>query len=241
MLPLLGSLEAVWNQAVGLHLEARSLPLGGLDATVWGEAPIAALGLAGLLAALQRARLLAAIGTAWFLAALAFVAVQRPLWSHHLVILTPGLAMWGGGLALLRVLRVPRVTSALTAGVAAAGLLSAFYVGAHQSPDAADRRLVSALRADTAPGDLVVTDDPYVAALAGRSTPPELVDVTLRVNSGDLTSAEAEGVASRPGVRAVLFANHRLFDLPGFQAWTARNFPVVKDLGNGRRLYLRQS
>jgi hypothetical protein len=86
-----------------------------------------------------------------------------------------------------------------------------------------------------------VTDDPYVAALAGRSTPPELVDVTrVRMNSGNLTTAEAESVASSPRVRAVLFANDRLFELPGFQAWTAANFPAVRDLGNGRRLYLRQ-
>jgi len=100
--------------------------------------------------------------------------------------------------------------------------------------------VVAALEAETAPGDLVVTDDPYAAALADRSTPPELVDVTrVRMNSGNLTPAEAEAVASRPQVRAVLFANERLFELPGFQAWTAQHFPVEQDLGGGQRLYLR--
>ncbi|HSR25282.1 MAG TPA: hypothetical protein VLW53_17125, partial [Candidatus Eisenbacteria bacterium] len=97
-----------------------------------------------------------------------------------------------------------------------------------------------ALRAATAPGEEVVTDDPYAAALADRSTPPELVDVTrVRLHSGNLTVEQAEAATDRREVRAVLLATGRLEQLPGFQAWVAARFPTIRDLGDGRRLYVR--
>ena len=240
LLPFAGSLPLVWQQSVGFHLEARSLDVGGIDpATALAELPLLALGAAGAVLAARRAPLLLAVGLAWLLPALLLLAIQRPLWPHHLVLATAPLALLAGGLrwALVERARLPAAAAALTV---AAGLAVAVHTGTTQDPNDRHRAEVAALQATTKPDEQVVTDDPYVAALAGRSTPPELVDTArVRINSGNLTVGEAEAVTGRPEVGAVEFATGRLAVLPGFRDWVAQRFPVVRDLGDGRTLYER--
>jgi 4-amino-4-deoxy-L-arabinose transferase-like glycosyltransferase len=238
LLPFVGNLGLVWQQAVGFHLQARTLEVGGLDAeTIWHELPLAVVGLAGLAVAIRRAPLLATTAAAWMVIAAIFAALQRPLWPHHLLVLVPPLALWGGALALLP---TPRPALVIATLALAGCLVAAAYTRTLQSPT--PQAAVAALRASTAPGDLVVTDDPFAAGLADRSTPPELVDTTrVRMNSGQLTAAQAEEATSRPQVRAVLLASERLAYLPGFQLWVAQHFPTVRDLGDGQLLYLRKA
>jgi len=238
LLPFAGAWRELWAQAVGLHLGARSLPLGGLDgSTVLRELPLAAVAAAGAVVAASRVRPLAAAGAAWALGAAALLLAQHPLWPHHLVVLAPPLALLGAGLASL----VPARVAAVAAGaVLVASLLPAAYVRSLEQPAPATRAEVAALRAATAPSDLVITDDQFAAALAGRRTPPELVDTSfVRVESGDLTAGAVEAVAERRRVRAVLLSTGRLAALPGLRAWLAAGFPDVTDLGGGRTLYVR--
>jgi hypothetical protein len=242
VLPFAGSLPQLWQQTIGYHLDARAVDVGGIDApTLLGELPVAALAPAGAILARRRSPMLVAVAAAWGLPAALLLAVQHPVWPHHLVILAPPLSLLAGGLApLLQGRRsVARGAAALTA---VCWLAAAAYTVTLQTPDDSQRLVVAALRAGTAPGDLVVTDDPFAAGLAGRSTPPELVDTTrLRVHSGNLTAAQAEQVTARPNVQAVLLATDRLSTLPGFQDWTAQRFPFVWHLGDGRLLYLRHA
>jgi len=238
LLPFVPVWPELWRQVVGLHLGARSLPLGGLDGqTVVRELPIAALGAAGFAVALRRAPLLAAGGGAWVAAAALLLAVQHPLWPHHLVVVSAPLALLGGGLA-----RVVPARAAVIACVAvlAASVVPALFVHDEQVPPSTEAPVTAALRSGTAPGSLVVTDDQFEAALAGRDVPPPLVDTSLvRVRSGDLTVDAVEAIADQPDVDGVLLASGRLAALPGFRAWVGERFPDVVELGGGRTLYLR--
>jgi hypothetical protein len=238
LLPFVPQWPELWRQVVGLHLGARSLPLGGLDAqTLAREVPLAALGAAGCLVAARRAPLFAATGAAWTAGAALFLAVQHPLWPHHVVVATAPLALLGGGLALVV---SGRAAAAACLAALAASLLPAAAVRAQQVPDPVEAPVTAALRAGTAPGDLVVTDDQFAAALAGRGVPPALVDTSfVRVMTGDLTAPEVESIADQPDVGAVLLASGRLAALPGLRAWVGEHFPDAVDLGGGRTLYLR--
>jgi hypothetical protein len=116
----------------------------------------------------------------------------------------------------------------------------AVLVRDQQKPVSADAPVTAALRAGTAPGSFVVTDDQFAAALAGRDVPPPLVDTSLvRVRSGDLTVDAVEAITDQPDVDGVLLASGRLAALPGFRAWVGERFPDAVDLGDGRTLYLR--
>jgi hypothetical protein len=268
LLPFIGVWSDLWAEAVSFHLGARSVGLGGLDApTYLSELPIAALGAVGFLIALWRAPLLAATGAAWTVSATLMLFVQRPLWPHHAVVLAAPLALVAGAVAIAltpspgfagyspdlprrkadfagtpgageRLRRPAAVGFAVLLLAASVG--SAVHVRTQQEPAAEAEATVAALRASTAPGDLVISDDQFATALAGRSTPPELVDTSLvRVKSGDLTVDELMVIAERWHVRAVLLRTDRLAAVPGLQAWLEQHFPKSMHLGTGRTLYLR--
>jgi hypothetical protein len=137
--------------------------------------------------------------------------------------------------------RSPRWTSAaLVFVVAAAG--SALRVHQDQTPDASRWDAVVAQRSATAPGDLVISDDQYTVSLAGRRTPPALVDTSLvRVQAGDLTTAQVATSAERGKVSCVLVDERygALSAMPGFRRWVAQRYPDAHRLSHGRTLYLR--
>jgi 4-amino-4-deoxy-L-arabinose transferase-like glycosyltransferase len=239
LLPFAGAWPALWDQAVGLHLGARSLPVGGLDqGTLLRGLPIAVLAVAGCAAAIGRRPLLAVTGATWAVACAGLLAVQHPLWPHHAVVLVAPLALLGGGLSTVVTSRAAAV--AVACALAAASIASGSYSLRLQAPAAAEAPVVAALHARTAPGELVITDDQFGAALADRSTPPELVDTSfVRIASGNLTTGQVESIAGRPGVRGVLLGTGRLAAMPGLREWLAQRFPLVVDLGGGRTLYTR--
>jgi 4-amino-4-deoxy-L-arabinose transferase-like glycosyltransferase len=234
LLPFAAAWPDLWLQSVGLHLGARSLPFGGLDAgTLLRGLPVAVLGVAGGLVAVRRAPLLAAAGGAWAAAGAILLAAQHPLWPHHAVVLVPPLALLAGGLACLPARR--ELLAAGAVALLATSAASAAYVRMLQQPPGP---AVAALRANTAPGDLVLTDDQYTAALADRRVPPELVDTSfVRVRSGDLTAEQVQAIAERDGVRAVLLTTGRLDGLP-MREWAAQRYPRAMELGGGATLYL---
>jgi 4-amino-4-deoxy-L-arabinose transferase-like glycosyltransferase len=239
LVPFAAAWPQLWHQVVGFHLGTRDLPLGGLDGpTLLRGLPLAGLAVAGLPVALRRSPLLAALSVTWALAAVLLLALQHPLWPHHSVLLVPPLALLSGALGLL-----PLTRSQVLAGagvLVAAALASAYWVSTLARPTADVQAEVAWLQTVTGPGDLVVTDDQYAAAQAGRSTPPELVDTSLvRVRSGDLNTAQAEAIAARQPVRAVLVATGRLDSLPGFSEWASREFPHHEALGDHRALFWR--
>lgn len=245
VLPFAGSWPQMWDQSVGLHLRARTAPTGGLDAwTVLRELPLTAIAAVGAAIAVRRAPVLAAAGMAWAAAAVLLLAVHRPLWPHHLVVLTAPLAILAGTAAELAGdarRRWPAPLVALLLVVAT--MVSALYVRSLATPDATRLRAIAALRAATRHSELLITDDQYSAALARRATPPELVDTSqVRVLSGDLTLQQVEVAAERWHVRAVLLditGTPSLSQIPGLREWLAERFPTVQEVGGGRLLFLR--
>jgi hypothetical protein len=229
---------------IGLRVQARGLAIGGLDASTLGlEVPLTIVGIAGFLIALRRAPLLALSGGSWAAAAIILLAIHRPLWPHHgLVLMTPFALLGSAAVHLVQTARnrVPVAVMLLLALM----LASVLQVHALQTPDSSRQPAVAALQRVSAPGDFVITDDQYTVALANRDTPPELVDTSkVRVLSGDLTTAELADAADRSHARAILVDDRylSLSLLPGFHEWARGQFPVVKPLGHGRVLYLRRT
>ena len=250
---------ALYEQVIGFHLVARGTssgvgPLANLlllpDIT-W---IVAALGCA---VAVWRRMWVALPLLAWLLASVLVLIVQRPLFDPHALILAPPLALLAalGGVAALEWARsswnIRAKELLLMAGTLVAlgaTLLVGLWFDARQlSVDSAydgGRRaqMVQALQDHAIPAGLVVTDDQYVAALAGRNTPPELVDTSLvRIATGSLTTGEVERIIGRENVRVVLFATDRLDRLPGLRAWVEANFRPIKSFGSGETLYIRNA
>jgi hypothetical protein len=233
----------VWEQSVGLHLVARGLAIGGLEPlTLVEEGPLLVLSLAGLALSIRRAPRLVAVAGTWAAFAALMLAVQRPLWPHHLLALVAPAALLAGGLAQFVVYRRPdgRLVAAAAVVLVAAGAGAALDVHVHQHSDAGLAPAVARLQAATKPSDLVITDDQYLLALAGRDTPPQLVDTSLvRVSSGSLTTAAVEAIAERSHVRGFLFSTGRLSQLEDLESWVELRYPEHQQLDADRELYLR--
>ncbi len=249
---------ALYDQVIGFHLVARGTSGGGpvanlllLPDITW---IVAALGLA---VALWRRMWAALPLLAWLLAGVLLLVVQRPLFDPHVLILAPPLALLAalGGVAAIGLARsnwnIRAKESLLMAGTLVAlgvTLLAGLWLDARQiradsAYDGGRRaQMVQALQDHAIPSGPVVTDDQYVAALAGRDTPPELVDTSLvRIATGSLTTDEVERIIRRDDVHVVLFATDRLDRLPGLRAWVEANFQPVRSFGAGETLYIRNA
>jgi 4-amino-4-deoxy-L-arabinose transferase-like glycosyltransferase len=242
LLPFLTVWGELWRQSVALHFVARASPLGGVDIhNSLPEVPLLAAGAAGLLVALRHAPQLALVAGSWAAASALMLAVQRPLWPHHLVALTVPLALLTGGLAHV----APRfdggrLRSAVLAAIIVLSFLAAWRLHLGQMSDSELRPAVASLQAATSPSWPVMTDDQYLAALAGRNTPPQLVDTSLvRVTSGDVTTEQVKAIAQRSGARAFLFSTGRLTKLPGLEDWVRVNYPHRQQLDQTHVLYTR--
>ncbi|MBF6590607.1 MAG: glycosyltransferase family 39 protein [Ktedonobacterales bacterium] len=259
--PRWGDLAA---QVFAFHFRAARATSGGLrfhlgiitGAETW--LPLALPGLAALALVVWRRVWALLPPLVWALASFVLLLRQQPLFAHHVVLLSPPLAL-AGGLALVLAareveagrVRLPRWGELAVVRTAALGVVvAALGVGlargavalsaAGQYVPVAQLRMAVALQATTPPGDTVITDDPYVAALADRDVPPQLVDTSsVRIASGYLTARQLEQVIIRTDARTILFASGRFGTIPGFPAWIAPRFQRAATFGDGRALYLK--
>ena len=266
VVPYLGSLGAFYEQVVRFHLLAaqenqQTLPdnLGVIADTFVRNAAylLVVLALVAFAPALRQtfSRLLPLV--LWLVAAFIVLVRQHPLFEHHLLLLVPPLTLLAGAALPLATRGLPyaRLQAAATsrrALVLYATLalvvfvaISSFQIslaGLRQPTGVpvSQARMALALRAVSVAGDPVVSDDQYLAALAGRSVPPELVDTSMvRINSGELTTAHIERVIMASDVRVILFASDRFDLLPSFREWVAAHYELAATFGNGHALYIK--
>src|SRR6266542_2222235 len=219
--PLWGRREALYDQVIGLHLDAAA-PGGGpitnlrmLSVSVQTPLYLAALVVLALLVRRRRAEVVPPL--LWGLASLAVLLRLQPLVSHHDLLLTPP-----------AVLIVALAPLAIGQSRQAAG------------NRAVNRRMAAELRALTGPDDLVVSDEPYVVAMADRQVPPSLVDTSyVRLRSGSLDAAGINQMIIASGTRAVLFTGRGFERVPGVREWVRANFRLARSFGAGRALYIR--
>jgi hypothetical protein len=200
---------------------------------------------------------------AWLIVSFLLLLFYHPLFLHHLIILEPPLI----ALAVLGMAQ-PEYYKKMLAKLKLADLAYCFtllaivlvlgvsytnfqkdnvYYKALNIIEArpysqGDLRIASDLAKATSPGDLVVTDGQFLAALANRDVPPWLVDTSdVRILTGSLTLAQLEQETLNPRVRAVLFLTNR-FDrikVRSFHTWVSQHFHLAHDYGNGQELWVR--
>jgi len=121
-----------------------------------------------------------------------------------------------------------------------------FRVDTNPPPAALQRYMSGVLHDKTRPGALVVTDGQYIAGLADRSVPGELVDTSsVRIATGEIdpryfSLRYLEDITVRDHVRTVLFATGRLDGvLHGFRRWVEQRYRLVANFGGNDALYQR--
>jgi hypothetical protein len=183
----------MWNQAIGLHLNAgtraldQSLSVSFLEQFLHSEWPVAAVAGLGLLIGWRHSRRAWLVGVVWVAGAMAAVAATKPLFPHHMVLVIPGLAILGAtGFATVvtevrqRLWQQGAVVAGGLAAVAAVAcaLLMEHALTAPALAVRTDLARVASLRVLTPPSALLIGDDQFDQALAGRDSPPQFVDTS---------------------------------------------------------------
>ncbi|MFN0071034.1 MAG: ArnT family glycosyltransferase [Chloroflexota bacterium] len=252
---------AVFDQILGFRNDARSAFGWSLAGNWWAlveklnqdQVGFFALGLVGLgLTALKPWRAGLPVGL-WMLASCTLLLTHAPLHYHNMVILIPPLAVLGGlAISALPAMARPRTFTRLLAGVTGATLvlymsaapelvrrdarilenIDAAGAGSHEVDDvdaAAER-----IRRLTEPGDVILTDYPYLAFLADRRVPPELLDPSdVRIRAGDFTDEWALGVAMSSAPTIVVLWDNKLRRLPKVMDWVEEHYEQDRRFGTG--------
>jgi 4-amino-4-deoxy-L-arabinose transferase-like glycosyltransferase len=267
MLPYYHVLPSFWSGVVAFHdaaetVSTRAGNLKQIELYLFTLPDIAApLGLAacfGAIVALIRKDWLVIPLIAWALVSSFLLLDQDPLFQHHFVILAPplvALAIMGLGKLSLTKEQLTRRPMLITE-ISLLLILIALVVGAwairenyhtvqtqEASPATQGSIQVSKeIQQVVKPGNFVVTDGQFVTALAGRSTPPQLVDTSsVRIETNYVTNQQLIQLASQTRVQAVLFYTGRLTnpDLTEFRNWVKLHFHEIHTYGNGSSLWIK--
>lgn len=186
----------------------------------------------------------------WVLATYLVLFLYTPLHPKHQVYMVPAWIL-AGSVALGGLIQLPRPRIVQLGGIIVAAALlflcANMFLNAPRSlargvtliddevdPDlhVYDREVAQTLRSVSAADEFVLTDHPYLAYLADRMVPPELVDPSKgRYRAGVLTGDMAIESATRRDVTAVVFWADRLRRLASFSQWVDGRFTPIHILG----------
>jgi uncharacterized membrane protein len=256
VLPFAGNLGQLYDQAVRFHLAAahsNSHTLGSNLEIIWRAllaSPLLYMGAVAVALLVWQRAWTSVPAVVWACAAIAMLAQQQPLFAHHAVLISPALALvagYGACVAWTAFASSDHQAVALTVGRIVLILACAFGLFVNWRNNAAANvplptrsiEMAIALQGVSAPTEVVLSDDQYVATLANRDVPPELVDTSaVRITSGYLTTAQMEQFITRTRVHVILFASGRFDLLPGFRAWVVAHYTQVASFDHGGALYL---
>jgi 4-amino-4-deoxy-L-arabinose transferase-like glycosyltransferase len=246
-----GGLHGIWHGAFAYHQAARKVPDPGSTVSanlhriahfLDPHTPFGWLVPAGFIVwlVLLRGRLRLPLWPLWLWAGAAVVALvfQKPLHDNHMVLLAGTLALPAGVALGAAIERLP-ARAAVAWGLVLALAIAAGYaqqVRTFSRNDVAEPAdflwAVQQVREHTRPDQLVVSDQPIIAFLAGRRVPGDLVDTAyLRFQSGYLT--ERQALADIDAAKAPVVVVAREFrERPLVLAGLARRYPVHLSRGD---------
>src|ERR1700674_1060920 len=249
LLPALAAPGAVFDQLVLVHLRAGVAEKGDLGGNLrtlllQREVPLEVLAALGALVAGLRRNRTIVIPLAWVLASVLAVLFYHPLFAHHLVMLSPALAMTAAvGVRNLGELGRAALVAAGALVLATAATGAVVAVGEARMalrPDPHDAELTAAVRVASRPADFWISDNAYAVAAADRDIPGWLVDTSgQRTEAGLLTVRDLEAARVRYDVAWVLVDGPQLDRVPGFRPWLDAHFRAVQSLGGGAVVYQR--
>ena len=220
-----------WMLRYNLAIRLTGNELTGSGATLVGTYllahwPIVTLALASgaWLSRDPRSRVGVMVAALWFAATVVTFTLWKPLWDNYFLwtLIAPAL-LAGAGVARFLSRRVLDPTasprSRLLSGLAVAAL--ALSLAPRSIPwrgrSATMEAVVRDLQSVTAPGEYVVSDDPFMVFVGGRRAPPPLADTSNKsIVTGFLSSADALSAMRRYRVRVVVLGTGRLARMDAF-------------------------
>ena len=165
-----------------------------------------------------------------------FFALQSKTWTHHMIFLSPVVALTAG-IGAIRIMRLidrrrlsraryvtrKAVNIAPVVLLVIAGILSAgFSFAVKERGEPARYQVSDLVRELSDEGDYIISGDPMIGAQAERPVPPNVVNVAI-VQYPPITSDELNGTVIDYAVELVVITYH-LHDIQGFVDFVEENF-----------------
>ncbi|TEU20925.1 MAG: phospholipid carrier-dependent glycosyltransferase [Anaerolineales bacterium] len=256
--------RAMYEQAVALHWRGRGFhPIDysrrgpRILGYLWQDRGLLMLALGGSLSCWLRRSRQALLVVAWFLLVTIMMVNQSPLTTHHMLSMVPPLAVlagvtvqegWVSWLALIkrrhwRGAILPAVSVGLVAfylvNWPAVAESNREEMARTNTPNELVEDAISLLKQVTAPGDFVISDDPLIVLLAGRSIPPTLTGADWRrLSVGYLTAEQLVALSEKYDASALVFWRERFDNLSAYVQWVEARFEAVEIGVSSHRLYL---
>jgi hypothetical protein len=233
-----------WEQVVTLHDQAAGLHLPDLvpPATILREfltfdAGLTALALGGIVALVLGRRIADGgfLGL-WAIGTLAMLLVFRPLFPHHVAIVSAALAVCAGagGSAAFDSLKDRRWISCLPVAAAVLAYLALLPRLAHAdrhsllAPQPSSLTVLAAyVERTTRPSSFIAVDNVQVAEQAHRFVPPPLCDPSnVRLLAGFLTAGDLISATRRYNAQLVIpVGNYK--SVSGYMSWVRAHYHPV--------------
>lgn len=181
---------------------------------------------------------LEAITFSWAVFSFIPMFYYRPLFSHHLILLTVPFVL-SFTLLLKNHNNIKKIALILFTGIV---LINAMFglMGKNKF-NLTNEQLVGiqVVNKYTQPNDLIISDEAILQGLSGRLPPPELTDVSyVRIKSGNLTPEKFDQIISKYRPRLILSWNGKLKSMKNFEKIMEKNKYQIIFKENSKEAFL---
>jgi len=261
-IPLIKLWDEFWHSAVRMYTTAQvvfhnsqSDNISLLQKVLFAPLGIAALCGTIFTIKLRDNRIFPLIG--WLVVTLWMLWSKVPLFDHHLLSLIPpliALVVLGivgiAGKSNVSKISVNKIIPYAIVGIIVLvdGVQILRYYQDQRSHAMKQNVVITSvvfdLKDHTSANQQIITDAPFLAALANRQLPATLVDTSMvRVMTGFVTTEQLIKEANNPQVGAILFYSGRfnLKNTEDFHEWVVSHYRLARSYGHGKELWVKRS
>lgn len=180
----------------------------------------------------------------WFFSSCAFFFFYRPLFPHHMAILSIPTSLTFSYLLYLNVKSTKKLFSVIVFSVLIISILNygAIILKTPTNMFSEDeKKAIEVIVKNSNPGDTVVSDEEILTAMSGRLPPPQLSDLSFVRTSSQNLSAERFGELMRMYKPKLIIAwNGHLRSIRSFND-VLTNYTLLTSYNNSQDIYVRKA
>lgn len=177
----------------------------------------------------------------WAIFVLTIFFFYRPLFPHHLVILTVPIVLLFSLLIDL-LFNDKKILRNMVLMMLIISLINRIYITI-KTPSRIindqQQKVVEMIKKYTTTNDLIVSDEEILNGLSGRLPPPELSDISfVRIRSNNLTSESFKQIVNKYKPRLIIPWNGRLESIKNFKK-NLSDYQLLTSFSNSKNIYIR--
>lgn len=180
----------------------------------------------------------------WVLSVLILVFIYRPVFPHHLAILSVPFSLFFSYslFSWAKTQTVSRYISVLSILLIFISIVNSFCSSLKTPVGVLNRqqqKAIDIIQKNTNVNDMVVSDEAILTGISGRYPPPALADISsVRINSGNLSADKFKQIIDSYKPKLIIAWNGRLISIKTFTQ-VIQNYQPLAVIGNSKIIYLR--